>query len=1025
MVKAIVSIMLAAAGIVLTAENPVVAQKADYPCRSTSGPFEFRGNPDDWRGRGALPLFLNGEENRVIPDWRGPDDVGATVWMLHDDNFLYLAGLVTDGSFVKQEKGGQLYRGSGFQCAFDPLDDTLLPGYDGNDIELGFGKLADGRDVAHVWVGGAAGSSGELADARVKVTELDKTHQFYEVAIPWKRLAPFAPATLDRFGFDILYNANDGKERRGWLHWTPGIGEEKLAFMFRNVRLVPAGSGKSEATISTDRAQYSSGDPAVIAVCLPTDAKGPLAARLDILQDGKVIHSEEKRVEAAPGGVELQFRYEIGRLRGHGLEARVSAAWGSEKAELSAEILNLSAEILKKKSAELKVKSAELRKKLAEAAARGVPVDYPRVAAAVCDITLKHRDTDLAAPDRLSKFALLPKINRQFRYLEQSLDRAGAELKALEEGGAVRRPVPNPSLDNLTVRDGAFYSGETPVILIGPHGWWQVYPDIDLIADAGFNLIGGTLIAQDGTPAPGKARTDYATTIRRHIRKMRGRNIAYDFLPSPHPIPAEWKKAFPEMEEYTGSGWINSSLYIPATRRMVEEMWAAMLPVLKDEPNLVSLNLVNEWSFSDGLRGKLHPEMKKRFSAAMREKYGSIDKLNRKWKSSYAGFDEIDPAALKRGTLGGFYDWECFRYAEGLENVEFFRDAAEKYAPGKLRQIKTIAVTDLNPEQYTPVGVERELRGERMDIAGSDCAATIHLDYYRSMVPGKPASDTEFHVSAGVTPAEIAADCWSAVLHGEGMREYFAWSNSYSAEMLVAGAMLHIPEALEALGRATLDIRRLAPEIVRFSQQIPLAEVGILYSPAALYCDKGYPPSLRQCHSLLTNLDAPVRFVSERQLEGGKFDRLKLIVIPKAACLPAETVNALNRFVAQGGKLAVLDGAAASDPYGDPVPALGTWRKLDGEKLDATLFDRLLTDAGVSRPVRARGVEPGRIELRSVRTAPDELLFYVINYGLAFSFQPTADGVPLNSAFELTGGTEVKFPLELKNRQPLLFKVKQ
>ncbi len=128
MVKAIVSLVLVAAGIVLAAENPVVAQKADYPCRSTSDPFEFRGNPDDWRERGALPLFLNGEENRVIPDWRGPDDVEATLWLLHDDRFLYLAGLVRDGSFVKQEKGGQLYRGSGFQCAFDPLDDTLLPG---------------------------------------------------------------------------------------------------------------------------------------------------------------------------------------------------------------------------------------------------------------------------------------------------------------------------------------------------------------------------------------------------------------------------------------------------------------------------------------------------------------------------------------------------------------------------------------------------------------------------------------------------------------------------------------------------------------------------------------------------------------------------------------------------------------------------------------------------------------------------------------------------------------------------------
>ena len=1023
MLKEICVAALLAGSVLLCAENPVVAQKADYPCRKSSA-FEFRGDPDDWRDRGALPLFLNGAENRVIPDWRGPDDVEATVYLLHDETHLYIAGLVRDESFVKQSEAGLLYCGSGFQAAFDPLDDTLLPGYDGNDIEIGFGKLADGRDVVHCWVAGVNGAAGELPDAKVKVTELGEGIQFYEVAIPWSRLAPFDPAERDSFGFNILYNANDGRERRGWLHWTPGIGEEKLAFMFRNVRLVPPGTGKSEPTISTDRSQYSSGDPVVVSVCLPTDGKDMLSARLDILDGEKVIHSEEKSIQAEPGGTELRFLYETGRLRGAGLKARVTAEWGDEKTELFADILNLSADILKQRSAELKAKSAELRRKLAEATARGVPIDYPLVAAGVCDITLKHRDADLADPERLRKFALLAKINRQFQFLDRSLERAAAELRALEENPELRRPVPHTSVDNLVVREGAFYSGDDPVILIGPHGWWETYPDIDLIADAGFNLIGGTLIVQDAAPAPGESRTDYGNTILGHIREMRKRNIAYDFLVSPHPIPDAWKKAFPEMTEYVSGGWIGSSLYVPATRRMVEEMWAVLLPIVRDEPNLVSLNLVNEWSFADGLSGDIHPVMRERFLAAMREKYGSIEALNGKWKSSYRDFEEIDPAALQRGTTGGFYDWETFRYAEGLENIRFFRDTAEKYAPGRLRQIKTIAVTDLNPEQYTPVGAEREMRGELMDIAGSDCAATIHLDYYRSMVPGKPASDTEFHVSAGITPEEIVTDNWSAVLHGEGMREYFAWSNSYTAELQVAGAMLHIPEALEALGRSVLDIRRLTPEILRFQRQIPEAEVGILYSPASLYCDKGYPPSLRQCHAMLSHLDAPVRFVSERQLENGAFANMKLIVVPAAAYVPAGTVEALNRFAEKGGVVAVMDGALRSDPYGDPLPLLKKGRRIEGA-IDAAGFDRLLAECGIARPVRLKNVAPGQVELRSVRVSPEETLFYVINYGPAVEFRPLFEGAPVESALEMISGKEVRFPIELSTRQPMMFKVKK
>lgn len=161
--------------------------------------------------------------------------------------------------------------------------------------------------------------------------------------------------------------------------------------------------------------------------------------------------------------------------------------------------------------------------------------------------------------------------------------------------------------------------------------------------------------------------------------------------------------------------------------------------------------------------------------------------------------------------------------------------------------------------------------------------------------------------------------------------------------------MLHIPEALEALGRSVLDIRRLTPEIVRFQQQIPEAEVGILYSPASLYCDKGYPSSLRQYHTMLSNLDTPIRFISERQLEGDKFGKIKLLVIPKAAFIPAGTVDALRRFTKQGGKIAAAEGALQNDPYGDPLPPLETMWKLDDKTLNPVVLDRLLTESGISR----------------------------------------------------------------------------
>ena len=175
---------------------------------------------------------------------------------------------------------------------------------------------------------------------------------------------------------------------------------------------------------------------------------------------------------------------------------------------------------------------------------------------------------------------------------------------------------------------------------------------------------------------------------------------------------------------------------------------------------------------------------------------------------------------------------------------------------------------------------------------------------------------------------------------------------------------------------------------------------------------------------MLSHLDAPVRFVSERQLENGAFANMKLIVVPAAAYVPAGTVEALNRFAEKGGVVAVMDGALRSDPYGDPLPLLKKGRRIEGA-IDAAGFDRLLTECGISRPVRLRGVVPGQIELRSVRLSPEETLFYAINYGPAVEFRPELEGVPVESARELISGKDVRFPVELKNRQPVMFKVKK
>lgn len=1016
MKKLLHAILLAGTVAGWAADNPVLQQANDYFCRAVSS-FELKGSLEEWRRCGALPLFLAEERNRMIPDWEGPQDVEVTVYLLHDARFLYFGALVRDRHPSRQSSPDALYRGDGFQLAFDPLDDTILPGYDANDIELGFGLLQNGTPAAYCWRGGEALKTGPLPEIRLKVTPAGPETLLYEAAIPWSCLAPFHPSRQNKFGFNVLYNsARDGK-RRGWLHWTPGVGEEKLAFLFRNVRLAASREGTAEAAINTDRSQYSSGDPALISLYLPTEKEGTGQVHFTVRRNDRELWNETVRFQAQPGGTILRWPYQIGRLRGDGLQVAANAVWPEGKATLHTELLNLSPAVLKQQAGAIAARATSFRKALEAARNGGIAVDYPQTALAVCDITLKYRLRDLEKPELLKEYALLPKIRRQFQQLNSMLDRAEQELQELKAGTRKAQPVPSPAMRNLTIRNGAFYSGDTEVLLIGPLGWWEPFDDLKSLAELGFNLFSSTLIAQSVTPSPEKVRLSDARRIDHGIREAARYNLAFDFLISPHPLPPGWLKEHPEMSQYPSGGWIGSSLYHAATRTMIETMWKHLLPEVRNNPNLIALDLVNEWSFADGVR-EIHPAMLAKFQTEMRNRYGTIAEANRHWKTDCRDFTAIDPLKLKESSPGFRYDFESFRNQEGLENLRFLRDTARKYAPDIPLHVKTIAITDLEPGRYLPVGVQREERGEITDFAGSDCAGIMELDYFRSMVPGKPAADTEFHVSINTTPHEIAADAWSAMLHGESLREYYAWTGRYSAELMAAGALLHIPESLEALGRTALDLRRLAPEVIAFQREIPQAEIALLYSPTSMYTVPDYPAKLRKSYTALSHLDLPVRFLSERQLVSGRTDRVKLLILAGANRLESATAKALAAFAARAGTILTEPDSRFTDPYGEPLAGF----PVKQGKLSAPELDREIADLQLQRPVRSNSATRS-VELRSVRRNRT-LLFYAINYGSSADFQPLLNGKMLKEATELISGKPVRFPIRLPQRKTMLFEVK-
>jgi hypothetical protein len=65
---------------------------------------------------------------------------------------------------------------------------------------------------------------GEAADIQVAVARDDQAGVTrYEIAIPWTRLSPFAPAPGADLGLTVILNEDDGPGREGIIGWFGGV----------------------------------------------------------------------------------------------------------------------------------------------------------------------------------------------------------------------------------------------------------------------------------------------------------------------------------------------------------------------------------------------------------------------------------------------------------------------------------------------------------------------------------------------------------------------------------------------------------------------------------------------------------------------------------------------------------------------------------------------------------------------------------------------------------------------------------
>jgi hypothetical protein len=591
---------------------------------------------------------------------------------------------------------------------------------------------------------------------------------------------------------------------------------------------------------------------------------------------------------------------------------------------------------------------------LAEARGKGIDVRYPAVSH-----TVLHRYAGEVSSMMHPKDPFVAKRTGEF--LLECAHRTQGELEEMlrQPDRAIRMPaVP---LRNLQRRDGSFVSGDRPAILTGVCGWFSP-GSFEQLAPMGYTSVSieigptGTL---DGT---GNPKPDGVASIRGVMDAASRNNMVCDLLVSPHYLPewarSKWPGTDATLWRQKTNEFMPWTITDPHLREVIARHLGVLIPQVREHPSLLCYNLLNEaWYRPIG-------DFPASQWAAFRKQNPRLDE----WQSL---------ARLTTENVNAFLRW--------------FMDELQKHDRSHAVQIKAFDTTEV-------ACIDREAIGEILTASGMDSMPSwpdwtgrlaadfswslLRHDYHRSLQPDKPIVDGEFHISGGTyaTPASyFRAAMWVIALHGRDM------ANCWVFDRVDDSSLYWHANGVEAVGRASLDLLRLSPEIHAFQRQ---------RSPLAVYYG-GTAMSNAYLACLFQDLDVGV--VTDRRILAGGLSDCTVLVVPAGSRMPAEVRLKVDAFRKARGFVVAC-------PAATPVEAL--WQQVH----------RAVEQAKLPRLVRTNR---WGIECRAAGLG-DRKLLYAMNHGrkpvevALKSDWPLAGAVDLRTQAKLDATTIRLQPLEIR-----------
>jgi hypothetical protein len=155
--------------------------------------------------------------------WKGPEDLGARVWLAKKPGVLKIRAVVTDDIHAQPHQGENVWAGDGIQLGLSIPGQTTF-------WEIGFTRLASGEPEVFIWQLPRGFSAAKVVEKTVLRTRRDESARqtIYEAEIPLAGIGLKDEVARNGFGFNLLVNDNDnGSTREGFMSLDPGLGRGK------------------------------------------------------------------------------------------------------------------------------------------------------------------------------------------------------------------------------------------------------------------------------------------------------------------------------------------------------------------------------------------------------------------------------------------------------------------------------------------------------------------------------------------------------------------------------------------------------------------------------------------------------------------------------------------------------------------------------------------------------------------------------------------------------------------------------